>query len=144
MIKLENLHQEDIIYQVYKYHWISKIKIIDEFKLFEYQSIDAINNHTEIYHVEGLSTLNLNENNFTDFENLYKDDEISLYKTFNEAKKAYSKAKQNRISYLQKDNNLINELYKKAICTGILTDADKKIFKELIDKCAISFNNKNN
>lgn len=137
MIKLKDLHKGDIIYQVYKYHWISKIKIIDEFKLFEYQSIDAIKNHTEIYHVEGLSTLDLDKNNFTDFENFFKDDEKSLYRTLDEAKEKYNKAKQNRILYLQEDNNLLKELYKE---TEGLPIADKEIYEELINNCNITFN----
>lgn len=139
MIKLENLHQGDIVYQVYKYHWISKIQIISEFELFEYQSIDAIKNHTEIYNVEGLSTLNLDKNNFTDFENLFKDDEVSLYRTLDEAKEEYNKAKQNRILYLQENNNLLKELYKKIEGLPI---ADKGIYEELINNCEVSFNNK--
>lgn len=139
MIKIKDLQSGDIIYQVWKYHWISKIKITSEYKPFEYQSIDAINNHNERYYIEGISTLNLNENNFSDPERLFEDDENSLYDTLEEAKETYTKAKQDRILYLQEDNNLLKELYKEI---GGLPIADKEIYEELINNCEVSFNNK--
>lgn len=140
MIKLESLHQGDVIYQVYKYHWISKIQIISNLKLFEYQSRIDIINHTEVYCIEGLSTLDLNKNNFIDFENLFKDDEKSLYKTLEEAEKVLNKTKQDRIMYLQKDNNLLKELYNQTECLPII---DKEIYKQLISNCTVIFNKDN-
>lgn len=136
MISLKELHPGDIIYQVWKYHWISKIKIISKFKPFEYQTINNINNNTETYYIKGNSTLNLNSNIFNDSEKLFKDDEDTLYASYKEAKNVFETNINNRINYLKQNNNLIKELYNQ---TALLSPADKEIYKNLINKCTITF-----
>lgn len=142
MIKIKDLHKGDIIYNICKYHWIEKIKIISELIPSEYQTLKARQNNKIDYYIKGLSTFKLNENNFTNKEDLDIMDEGDLYKTYNEAKKAYDDFRKKRILYLQRDNNLLKELYTEAIKIGRFTDADKEIYKELINNCKVSFNNK--
>lgn len=136
MIKLKDLHPGDIIYQICKYHWISKIKITSEFKPFEYQTMDDIKNNTEIRYIKGDSTLDLNSNIFDCPEELFKDDENTLYTSYKEAKNVFETNINNRINYLKQNNNLIKKLYKN---TYNLPPADKKFYKQLINECTVVF-----
>jgi hypothetical protein len=123
MVTLDELHEGDIIYQVYKYHWIEKVKIISNKGMFDYQDIlsDKIN-----YCVDAIFLRNNVHNTIFEY------DEKELYLTKEEAEKSYHTYEKQQIEFLKQNNNLSKFLLKKT--KGFLSNGDVRICQQIIDE----------
>lgn len=125
MIKLEDLKFSDVIFKAYQYHWIMEYRVIKPKHEFDYQDSDnivycvTVENITDKPHLKGQCDM------------MFGYDEIYLFRTLEEAEQYQKQCKDERIDFLLKDNNLVKTLYEKT--NRILNDADRKIYKELID-----------
>jgi len=125
MIKLENLKKGDTVYLGYEYHWIMKIEIINEIREHDRQTpVDPIE-----YYVGGI-VVSPDKFNDRDRQNLFRDDELGLFRTLTEAVENKNKFRQDKIQFLLRDNNLLKTLYKAAQVT--MTNADKELYEEII------------